>query len=177
MIKDPHAFNRSALTTILLALGSCLLFLSSCSSNPDFQGKGEGYVQGEWQQKAESVDKQLLTSTLYHFKINCDSFFVAMQTTSKVNYGADTCMNSGHWTEYAKGKYEQHQDTLVMKGFFCNADYSLKNMGGCFRAGVYEEYFKTAKPADTLLRLTSTSSVIPINLHLVKRTTCVPKPL
>jgi len=175
MIKEPFAFNLSPLT--LLVLGSCLLFLSSCSSNPAFQGKGQAYVQGEWQQKPEAVDQQLLTSTLYHFKFSCDSFFVAMQTTSKVNYGADTCMNSGHWAEYAKGKYEQHTDTLVMKGFFCNADYSLKNIGGCFRAGVYEEYFKTAKIADTLLRLTSTSSVMPINLHLIKRTTCVPKPL
>lgn len=176
MIKKTLAFNRAALT-YLLVLGSCFLFLNSCSSNAAFQGKGQGYVQGEWQQKAEAVDKQLLTYTLYHFKFSCDSFFVAMQTTSKVNYGADTCMNSGHWAEYAKGKYEQHTDTLVMKGFFCNADYSLKNVGGCFRSGVYEEYFKTAKLADTLLRLTSTSSVIPINLHLVKRTTCTPKPL
>ena len=175
MIKEPFAFNLSALT--LLVLGSCFLFLSSCSSNPAFQGKGQAYVQGEWQQKAEAVDRQLLTSTLYHFRFSCDSFFVAMQTSSKVNYGADTCMNSGHWAEYAKGKYEQHTDTLVMKGFFCNANYSLKNIGGCFRSGVYEEYFKTAKVADTVLRLTSTSSVMPINLHLIKRTTCVPKPL
>jgi hypothetical protein len=176
MLRITFAFNRSALT-YLLVLGSCFLSLSSCSSNPNFQGKGQAYVQGEWQQKAGAADKQLLTSTLYHFNFSCDSFFVAMQTSSKVNYGADTCMNSGHWTEYAKGKYDQHNDTLVMKGFFCKADYSLKDAGGCFRSGVYEEYFKTAKIADTLLRLTSTSSVIPINLHLIKRTTCVPKPL
>jgi hypothetical protein len=176
MIKEPFAFNLLPLT-FLLVLGSCFLFLSSCSSNPAFQGKGEAYVQGEWQQKAEAVDQQLLTYTLYHFRFSCDSFFVAMQTNSKVNYGADTCMNSGHWAEYAKGKYTQHTDTLVMKGFFCNANYSLKDVGGCFRSGVYEEYFKTAKIGDTLLRLTSTSSVLPINLHLIKRTNCVPKPL
>jgi hypothetical protein len=139
MLQRTFAVSRSALT-ILLVLGSFFLFLSSCSSNPAFQGKGEAYVQGEWQQKAEAVDQQLLTYTLYRFKFSCDSFFVAMQTTSKVNYGADTCMNSGHWNEYAKGKYAQHTDTLVMKGFFCNADYSLKDVGGCFRSGVYSRY-------------------------------------
>jgi hypothetical protein len=176
MLQTSKAFNLSALT-LLLVLGSYFLFLSSCSSNPNLQTRGADYLQGEWKQGQESVNKQLLNYTLYRFKFSCDSFFVAMETHSKVNYGPDTCMNSGRWTEYAKGKYAQHQDTLAMKGFFCNADYTLKDAGGCFRSGVYEDYFKAVKQADTLVKLTSTSSVLPINLHLLKRTNCVPKPL
>ncbi len=158
-------------------LYSVFFTLAACSSNPNLQTKGDGYLQGEWQQEEEAVNKQLTTYTLYHFRFSCDSFFVAMQTHSKVNYGADTCMKSGLWTEYAKGRYTQHQDTLVMKGFFCNADYSLKNLGGCFRAGVYEDYFKTTARTGPAVKFTSTSSVLPIKLRLIKRINCVPKPL
>ena len=158
-------------------LYSVLLTLIACSPNANVQTKGVDAIQGEWQQKPEALDKQLVTYTLYNFKFTCDSFFVAMQTHSRVNYGADTCMNKGKWTEYAKGRYQQTRDTIWMRGFFCNADYSLKNPGGCFRSGVYEGFFKAENVADTLLRLTPTSSVLPLNLHLVKRTNCIPKPL
>jgi hypothetical protein len=162
---------------IVFILYSVAFTLAACSSNPNLQTRGADYIQGEWQQEQNSVNSKLINYTLYHFKFSCDSFYVSMQTHSKVNYGPDTCMNSGRWTEYAKGKYQQHQDTLALKGFFCNADYTLKNEGGCFRSGVYEDYFKTLKQADTLVKLTSTSSVLPINLHLIKSTNCVPKPL
>jgi hypothetical protein len=176
MQKKSFAFNLSALT-LLLVLGSCILFLSACSPNPSVQGKGVASLQGEWQQQPEAIHRQLVNYTLYNYKFSCDSFYVTMQSHSKVNYGADTCMNSGHWTEYAKGKYQQRQDTLVMKGFFCNANYSLKDVGGCFRSGVYEDFVKMAVKSDSVVQLTSTASVLPVNLHLIKRTTCVPKPL
>lgn len=175
MDKKPFAFLLSALT-ILLALGSWLLALEACSPNANVQGRGMDAIQGEWQQTPRELDKQLVTYTLYNFKFTCDSFFVSMQTHSKVNYGADTCMNKGVWTEYAKGRYQPSNDTLWIRGFFCNADYSLKNPGGCFRSGVYEDFMKVSV-ADTLLTLTPKSSVLPLNLHLVKRTNCVPKPL
>lgn len=175
MHKKPFALTLSALT-ILLALGSCFLALYACSPNANVQTRGMDAIQGEWQQSPQALDKQLVTYTLYNFKFTCDSFFVRMQTHSKVNYGADTCMNKGVWTEYAKGRYQPSNDTLWMRGFFCNADYSLKNPGGCFRSGVYEDFMKVSV-ADTLLTLTPKSSVLPLNLHLVKRTNCVPKPL
>jgi len=176
MDKKPFALFLSALTK-LLALGSCVLTLFSCSPNANVQTKGMPAIQGEWQQHPEAVDKQLVNYTLYNFTFTCDSFYVSMQTHSKVNYGADTCMNKGYWTEYAKGRYQPSNDTLWIRGFFCNQDYSLKNTGGCFRSGVYEDFMKAEIVADTLLRLTPKSSVLPLNLHLVKRTNCVPKPL
>ncbi|WP_345954117.1 fumarate hydratase [Mucilaginibacter sp. PAMB04168] len=162
---------------LILAFGSCLLAFTSCSTNANLQGPGQVYLQGEWRQDKEPLDAQLLNYTLYRFKFSCDSFYVVMQTYSKVNYGADTCMNRGQWTEYAKGNYEERNDTLRLRGFFCNANYSLKDPGGCFRSGVYEDQFKTVKQSDSVITLTSTSGVLTSKLHLIKRTTCVPKPL
>ncbi len=174
MLRKRSAFRYPLL---FLVLGSWYLSFTACSPNANIQGMGEGLLQGEWKQKANAADQQLVNYTLYNFKFTCDSFYVQMNTFSKVNYGADTCMNKGHWTEYAKGLYNMRNDTLHLKGFYTNADQSLKNLGGCFRAGVYEEYFKTRNEADTLLQLTNTSGVLPLNLQLTKRLTCVPKPL
>lgn len=176
MLKKP--FIHPFLPVLLLVAFSCwLLAFTSCAPNANMQGRGSDAMQGEWKQVPEALNNQLVTYTLYNFKFTCDSFFVAMQTHSRVNYGTDTCMNKGQWTEYVKGRYQQTKDTVWMRGFFCNPNYSLKNPGGCFRSGVYEAYFKVENVADTLLRLTPTSSVLPVTLHLVKRTNCVPKPL
>jgi hypothetical protein len=162
---------------LIWVLGSGLLYLSSCSPNARVQGRGIDELQGEWQQNAEPVHQKLVEYTLYQFRFTCDSFYVAMQTHSKINYGADTCLNRGRWTEYAKGQYEQRNDTLHLRGFFCLANYRLKNTGGCLRAGVYEDYFKIVKQSDSVASLTPTSGVLAANLHLIKRTNCVPKPL
>ncbi|MEO6850687.1 MAG: fumarate hydratase [Mucilaginibacter sp.] len=154
-----------------------IIITSGCKSNPNLQGKGEVYLQGEWQQDSIPKEKQLLDYSIFHLKFSCDSFFVQINSFSKVNNGADTCMNAGHWSEYIRGAYNQKNDTLHLRGQFCNADYSLKAEGGCFRSGIYEEFFKIRKQGDSLIQFASTSSVIPINAHLIKRTTCNPKPL
>jgi hypothetical protein len=153
------------------------LLLAACSFNPNMQGNGQGYLQGEWQQDSVPMQKRMLNYSLYKFRFSCDSFFVSMQTFSKVNPGADSCMKAGQWTEFAKGDYQQKNDTLHLKGLFANANWSLKDPGGCFRSGVYEEFFKITKKTDSLVQFFPTSSVIPISARLVKRSTCTPKPL
>jgi hypothetical protein len=175
-LKLLFAFQPLTLNLILV-LGYWLLFLSSCRPNARIQSRGHDYLQGEWQQRAEPVHQKLVEYTLYQFRFTCDSFYVAMQTHSKVNYGDDTCLNRGRWTEYAKGQYEQRNDTLHLRGFFCYANYRLKNPGGCLRAGVYEDRFKAVKLSDSVVSLTPASGVLAANLHLIKRTYCVPKPL
>jgi len=170
-MQKPFAFRLSALT-FLIVVG-----LSSCHLNPNMQTSGGGYLQGEWQQDSIPGQKQLVTYSLYHLKFSCDSFFMAINSYSKVNNGPDTCMNSGHWAEYAKGTYDQRHDTLHLKGQFCNADMTIKDDKGCFRSGDYEEFFKVAKKTDSLVQFASTSNVIPVNAHLVKRTSCHPKPI
>ena len=154
-----------------------LLALASCSFNPNYQGKGTAYLQGEWKQDSVISEKQLVNYSLYHFTFTCDSFFVQMNNFSKVNYGADTCMQNGRWFEYAKGNYEVKGDTLHIKGFYANANYSLKDPGGCFNSGVYEDRFKVLKSPDSSLNLLPLSSTIAMKLKLVKLITCVPKPL
>ncbi|PWK70006.1 hypothetical protein LX99_04659 [Mucilaginibacter oryzae] len=153
------------------------LLTAACTRNPDLQGQGDAKLQGEWRQDSVPGQKSLVTYSLYDIKFSCDSFLLKISTVSKVNYGADTCTGKGHWDEFVRGTYSQRQDTLHIKGQFCNADGSYKNEQGCFRFGDYEEYFKLSYPADSAIRLLSTSNVIPINAHLIKRTSCIPKPL
>ncbi|MBV8388599.1 MAG: fumarate hydratase [Mucilaginibacter sp.] len=164
--------------TLKLALSFLLLALtSSCWFNPNVQGKGEVYLQGEWRQDSVPNQKRLLEYSLYHLKFSCDSFFIQVNSFSKVNNGPDTCSRGNHWSEYIKGTYIQRNDTLHLKGLFCNPDYSLKEDGGCLRTGVYEEAFRVSKKNDSVMQFASTSNIIPINAHLIKHTTCNPKPL
>jgi hypothetical protein len=158
--------------TIIAALG-----LSGCSLNPNLQGKGETYIQGQWLQDSSALQQKLVTAEQYHMRFDCDSFYVSINSYSKVNYANDSCMRLGKWVEYVKGTYAQKSDTLFLKGQFCNADFSIKNNTDCLRAGTYEEFFKVSKKTDSLIQLSGTSSVIPINLHLIKRTSCTQKPL
>jgi hypothetical protein len=164
-----------------LKKASCFLLLASCFCacrfNPALQGTGVPALQGEWKQDSVISEKQLVNYSLYHIAFSCDSFFIRIENFSKVNYGADTCMKNGHWFEYAKGNYEMRSDTLHVKGFYANANYSLKDPGGCFNSGVYEDRFKVSHNADSSLNLLPLSSTIAMKLKLVKRIACVPKPL
>jgi len=153
------------------------LLLSACSPNPDLQGRGEDYFQGEWKQDSVPMQKQLLSYSLHKFKFTCDSVYIELNRYSKVNTGMDSCMLGGYWKEYIRGTYSERHDTLHIKGYFCNADYSLKKPQGCFRSGPYEEYFSVSKKTDSAVQFLSTSNVIPINLQLTKKITCTPKPL
>lgn len=151
--------------------------LTGCSLNPGLQSKGEDYIQGEWKQDSIAMQSQLLNYSLYDLKFSCDSVYGTIRTFSKVNNGFDACMSKGTWTEYIRGKYEQKNDTLSIRGNFCNADFSLKGADGCFRSGVYQDVFKVSKKNDSLVVLSSLSDVIPINLRLVNKIPCNPKPL
>ena len=163
---------QKAFTFLLLALT-----LIACSRDPAVQGKGEDYLQGEWKQDSIALQKQLLNYSLYEFKFSCDSVYATIRSFSKVNTGYDTCMNAGSWTEYVRGTYEQKNDTLRIKGNFCNADFSLKGPEGCFRSGVYQDVFKVSRKSDLLIEFSSISNVIPVNLRLINRITCNPQPL
>jgi hypothetical protein len=170
-MKISFAFPLLAFSFLLAAL------CSSCHTNPNMQGPGEGYLQGEWQQDSVPIQSKLITYSLYHLRFSCDSFFMSIKTFSKVNYGADSCMGHGHWVEYTRGHYVQRNDTVFLRGEYCNPDYTMKVIPGCFHIGVYEEFFKISKKTDSLIQFSSTTGVIPINARLIKRTTCHIKPL
>jgi hypothetical protein len=176
-MQKPFSFRLLPFTS---KAAFCFLLLAltlGCTPNANLQGKGQVYLQGEWQQDPVPKEKQLLQYSIYHFKFSCDSFFVQINSSSKVNNGADTCMASGHWSEYARGTYQQRNDTLHLRGQFSNADLSIKPERGCFRSGIYEEFFRIGKKTDSLILFSSTTSVIPIYARLIKHTTCNPKPL
>lgn len=154
-----------------------LALMCSCSFNPNLQGKGENYIQGVWQQDSSAVQLKLITASNYHIKFDCDSFYLQINNISRVKTGTDTCIKNGRYAEYVRGTYYHRHDTLLLKGQFCNPDYSLKATADCFRAGPYDEFFKVGKKSDTLIELSGTSNVIPINLHRTKQTVCIPKPL
>lgn len=182
MIKRSNVFRPSSFillpkAPLLLLAALLLLIYASCTFNPPLQGKGVEALHGEWQQDTSDLQKKLVNYTLYHYKFDCDSFFVQIKTFSKVNYGDDTCMRSGHWAEYAKGAYVLRHDTLRLQGLFCTANYQYKNEGGCFRSGYYDEHFTIAKKTDSVYQFTNTSSVTPFTVHLEKRNTCNPKAL
>ena len=182
-MQKPFAFNLPAVTskkafsfwlpTLCFALFA--FCLNACKFNPDTQGPGESYLQGEWQQDPSAVQKQLVNYSLYNFKFTCDSFFVSIKSYTRAS--TDSCIKNGQWSEYAKGVYDQKNDTLRLKGLFCNADMTYKVEGGCFRSGKYEEDFKVDKQADSVVQFHPTSSVMPFNLKLIQKNTCVPKPL
>lgn len=166
--------NRYLICIFVVAV--CLV--TACRFNPDMQSPGQTALQGEWLQDATALQKKLVNYSLYQLKFSCDSFYVSIQSFSKANGGnADSCVKNGRWEEFAKGSYNQKNDTLHLQGLFCNADFSYKIEGGCFRSGKYDEYFRVRKKSDSILQFYSTSSVIPFDTHLVKRTTCNPKPL
>jgi len=175
-MQKPFSFRLSAFASITAFIVISLTF-SSCWMNPNMQTPGQGYLQAEWQQDSVPQQGKLLNYSLYHFRFSCDSFFVTIKSFSKVNSGADSCMKTGHWTEYTRGHYEQRNDTLFLKGQFCNPDFTIKEDPGCFRIGVYEEFFKLTKKTDSLVQFSSISNVIPINARLIKRTSCHIKPL
>src|ERR1700710_1837451 len=99
-MQKPFAFYLSAFT-LIVALG-----VPSCSPNANLQGKGEVWLQGEWQQESVPMQNKLMEYSLYHITFSCDSFYMQIKSFSKVNSGADTCMRSGQWTEYVKGAYQ-----------------------------------------------------------------------
>jgi hypothetical protein len=168
-MQKPFAFYLSALTL--------LLSISACWPNPNTQTGGQDYLQGEWQQDSVPAQKQLVCYALHHFRFSCDSFFMTINYYSKVNYGADSCMKSGHWVQYTRGHYEQRNDTIFLKGQYCNPDFTIRETPACTGMGVYAEIFKVAKKAGANIQLSSTSSVISINARLVKKTSCSIKPL
>jgi len=178
---NPSSFRRRAfvlyMRKLFAFLSALILLAPACSPNANLQGAGESYLQGEWQQETTTIQKQLVSYSLYHFKFTCDSVFIKQQTFSSVNYGSDTCMSKGRWTEYMRGTYDQKNDTVHIKGVFCNADYSSKEPGGCFRSGLYEDFFKVTQKRDSSLQLIGTSSIVPVNLRLTQKLTCHIKPL
>ena len=170
-MQKPLSFRIFVCSILLLSA------FAGCKLNPNLQTPGVDIIQGDWQQDSIPSQNRLLTYSLYHLKFTCDSFYFDIHTNSKVNIGPDTCMQAGKWTEYVKGTYVQQNDTLHLKGLFCNKNWTIKSNKGCLRYGDYDELIKLNKTDSTHITFALTTSVTPINAHLIKKNTCHPKPI
>ncbi len=149
---------------------------ASCKFNPNLQGRGEQFLQGEWTEDAVLYQGNLLEYTKHHFVFTCDSFYVSLKTYAKVNRYPDDCFNKGTWTEYAKGTYLLRRDTLYFAGTFTKSNFKQK-LSGCYRIGQYLPIFIVKKHAEEKLYLENINQHLPLTLKLKKRIVCTPKPL
>jgi hypothetical protein len=128
-----------------LILSIPLLILAACSFNPKVVPIGDDYLQGNWEELFSVENDQLVSYERYAFKITCDSFYLDIDSYSKVNLEGGECYNDNKWKEYVKGTYHVKDDSLYLKGAFVNNDYRYKPESSCYRFGVYEENFRITK--------------------------------
>ncbi|WP_443937038.1 fumarate hydratase [Pedobacter sp. MW01-1-1] len=153
-----------------------MLSLSACAPRANIQGEGDIRMQGLWNQDSVPYSKQLSNYTQYRFKFSCDSFYLDLETHSKVNYYEDSCYNKGIWKEYVKGVYAVKGDTLFLGGTYTKANYKQK-ISGCYHIGQYTQNFVLKKTAANRLLLKNLSDQREIDLTLKKKVICTPKEL
>lgn len=150
----------------------CTFTLVSCKFNPNIQGRGEGDLQGVWEEGSVAYQDERLQYSKHEFRFSCDSVYVLIKTFAKVNTYPDSCFNNGIWTEYAKGVYENKKDTLLITATFTKPDFKHK-ISGCYRIGQYTPAFLIRKTTSDTLSLESLQDNLPLNLILKQRTRCV----
>jgi hypothetical protein len=153
----------------------CLLF-AACKFNPNYQGRGEVFLQGVWEEIPVSYQSDLLQYTRHSFRFTCDSVYITLETKARANYYADSCFNNGSWKEYAKGNYVVKNDTLYIISTFTKSNFKQK-LSGCYRIGQYLPKFVIKKQEQRRLELQGLQQHIPVTLELKKKITCEPKPL
>ncbi|WP_316792814.1 fumarate hydratase [Pedobacter frigoris] len=161
---------------VLCFLLFVVVLAASCRRLPDVQGKGEGFLQGIWNQDSVVHAEKLLSYTLHNFKFTCDSFYVDMVTHSKANYYSDSCFNNGVWKEYAKGTYQVRSDTLFLLGTYTKANYKQK-ISGCYQIGQYIKSFKIISAEPDQMVFESIENQRELKLTLKQAITCIPKAL
>jgi hypothetical protein len=154
----------------------CVCFLASCKFNPNLQGTGVDFLQGEWQEDSVLYQDKLLEFTKHRFTFTCDSFYAYLETHAKVNRYPESCFNNGLIKEYAKGQYVMNKDTLYLIGTFTKSDFKQK-ISGCYRIGRYIPRFIVTKEDNKLIQLVNLQNNFPITLKLKQRISCNPKPL
>lgn len=152
------------------------LALSSCTFNPNIQGKGTDALQGVWEEEPNKLKDSLIQYTSHHFKITCDSFYAELSTRAKQNYYEDSCFNNGSWKEYAKGTYVVSHDTLYLLGTFTKSNYKQK-LHGCYRIGQYLPIFLIKSTSSDKIELQGLQQHLPVTLKLKEKIVCSQKPL
>jgi hypothetical protein len=164
------------MSRFLLLFFLATVLVASCRFNPNLQGKGADFLQGEWAEDSVRYRNDLLQYTTHQFKFTCDSFYVTLNTFAKTNVYPDSCFNDGRWTEYAKGLYAVSGDSVIISGTFTKSNFKQK-ISGCYRIGQYLETFIIKDRGAESLRLESLRQHRPLQLSLKRRITCIQKPI
>jgi len=154
----------------------CCVCFSACRFNPNYQGRGSGFIQGVWEEIPVSYQDSLMQYTRHKFKFTCDSVYITLETHAKVNYYADSCFKTGTWKEYAKGNYVVQNDTLYIIGTFTKANFKQK-LADCYRIGQYLPTFVITKSTANTLELRGLKQHVPLTMQLKEKISCVPQPL
>ncbi len=149
-----------------------LVFLSSCSFNPNIPKTGEDFLQGTWSEDSIENKNQLVSYEKFDFKFTCDSFYLKSTSFSKVNLDGGECYNANTWQEFAKGVYTFDNDTLKLNGVFVNKDFRFKPQSSCYRFGKLEEKFLVKKQSADTVIINSTLSHLNHILVLKEKTSC-----
>ncbi|QEK52343.1 fumarate hydratase [Pedobacter aquae] len=146
--------------------------LQACSFNEQVPSAGDAFLQGSWTEDSIPLKNQLVNYEQYQFKFTCDSFYLQINTHSKVNLYGGECYNTDTWREYVKGTYTVVADTLKLNGAFVNQDYKYKPENSCYRFGKFEYDFLMLKKHQDTLQIKSKLQTLPHFIVLKERTSC-----
>lgn len=157
----------------LIIFTICSLY--ACSFNNKVPQTGLTYLQGSWIEDSVKNQSQLVNYENYKFRFTCDSFYLNIESFSKVNLDGGECYNQNNWQEYVKGTYTSNKDTLHLNGAFVTENFKYKPEGSCYRFGKFEEDFLMKQVNEDTLEIRSTLSAIVHQLILTQKTTCNPE--
>jgi hypothetical protein len=129
--------------------------LTACSFNQVIKSGGEAFLQGSWNEDSIANKSQLVNYEQNQFTFKCDSFYLQINSFSKVNLQGGPCYDAKEWQEYAKGYYTLAKDTLKFDGVFVNEKFKYKAEKACYRFGKYTENFLITQQSDSLINLKS----------------------
>ncbi len=149
-----------------------IILISACSFNQAVQHNGADFLQGTWNEDTVENKTQLANYEQHNFKFNCDSFYLQINSFSKVNLDGGECYNANGWKEYVKGYYHIKGDTLKFDGNFVNQEYKYKAEGSCYRSGKFFDEFIIQQQGDSIVNLKSTTTGLRHQLKLKEKSVC-----
>lgn len=175
LLKKESKPNKKGVRSIgILCLLFCLISISSCKFNSEYQNEGAEYLQGVWVQDSIPYQDQLNSYALHEIKFTCDSMYVKMDVFQKTKTLADSCFNEGNWEEYAKAVYVVRGDSLIVDGLYAKDNWKQK-VSGCYRIGQYIPRFKIVHSSSDSLVLENRYDQNKIILRKTEEITCVPR--
>lgn len=150
--------------------------MASCHRNSPYQKKGEIALQGIWKEDTSALHAvpARMAVTRYQFRFTCDSVYMVLNTHATQDYFASPCYAGGNYTEYVKGTYEIHRDSLVISGVFTHDNYKMK-VAGCYRSGNIRFWYKIMEQKPGMLKLRNSDEHGPIFITRRSTCNCVPR--